>query len=191
MSTVRPSGASGSSSGRASGGITVPGAIQPGSIRRERAGRSGSARGIGGTGGAGQGGPSMSGGASQGGPSESGGTGGTIADRGSGGALGVAGPLLRLAVGIAIVLYLWRLTPTFGANVTEWLSYCDTTGQDLSCLTAEPMWRYLLWPLTSVFAAIALLRGAGVEGSKRPGHSVALALAALGALAASMIWGLS
>lgn len=174
MSTVQSSGAPGSNTGRASGGITMPGATLAGSGRRDRAGRSGSARGTGGTGGAGESGPS-----------------GQHGTGGAGGGLGSLGPLLRFAGVVAIALYLWRLTPTFGEHLMEWMSYCDSTGQDLSCLTAEPIWRYLLWPLVSVFAAIGLLRGAGVEAARRPNHSVILALAALGALATSLIWGLS
>ena len=98
--------------------------------------------------------------------------------------------LLQVGVVVAIVVYLWQFGPGFLGTSTELVGTCMAGNPDVYCFTDPGLWRYGLWPVIAILAALSLLRGAAVEHHQRPGRGAVLSLLALAALGLSLLWGL-
>lgn len=106
-------------------------------------------------------------------------------------AAGQTSALLQVGVVVAIVVYLWQFGPRFLETSTELIGSCVAGNPDVYCFTDQVLWRYGLWPVLAILAALSLLRGAAVEHHQRPGRGAVLSLMALAALGLSLLWGLT
>lgn len=106
-------------------------------------------------------------------------------------AAGQTSALLQVGVVVAIVVYLWQFGPRFLGASTELIGSCMAGNPDVYCFTDPGPWRYGLWPMLAILAALSLLRGATVEHHQRPGRGAVLSLTALAALGLSLLWGLT
>ncbi|MGC0274114.1 hypothetical protein ACO0LV_14100 [Pseudactinotalea sp. Z1739] len=101
--------------------------------------------------------------------------------------LGILAGLVQFALLAGLVWSVWRFTPELVTRASDAVAACEEAGGDLSCVTSEPVWRHMWWPLAAVLATFSLFRGARVANARRAGDGLVLSLLAMVILAGTLI----